>query len=124
VSPVADRPPSQSLEEWGPEDWREDEAPPAAWPRPTIAYGIVLGLLAVAIATMFLLALEVLPGQLLRIGLLTVAVPILLAALLRLTLPERAAGMLATRSRGVDVAVLATLGVAAVTLALAVPAAA
>ncbi len=58
-----------------------------------------------------------------RRGLFVMATGPLLGALLRLVLPPRQAGMLVVRSRGVDVALLAGLGLALLLLAAVVPAA-
>ncbi len=57
-----------------------------------------------------------------RRGSLVLAVSVVLATFLRLFLPENQAGMLAVRSKGVDVAVLAVLGVGLTIFALWVPA--
>ncbi|GAC1326202.1 MAG: hypothetical protein NVSMB13_10690 [Mycobacteriales bacterium] len=56
-----------------------------------------------------------------RRGLFVVAAAPLLGALLRLVLPPRQAGMLVVRSRGVDVALLAGLGLAVLVLTVVVP---
>jgi hypothetical protein len=57
-----------------------------------------------------------------RLGSDVVGLGVVLAGTLRLGLPERAAGMLAVRSRPLDAAVLLGLGVAVVLLANSVPA--
>ncbi len=57
-----------------------------------------------------------------RRGSLVLAVSVVLATFFRLFLPENQAGMLAVRSKGVDVAVLAVLGVGLTIFALWVPA--
>jgi hypothetical protein len=57
-----------------------------------------------------------------RIGSLVMALGLCLAAVFRLTLPARQAGLLVVRSRAVDAAVLVTLGFALAALASAVPA--
>ncbi len=57
-----------------------------------------------------------------RRGSLVLAVSVVLATFLRLFLPENQAGMLAVRSKGVDVAVLGVLGVGLTIFALWVPA--
>ncbi len=57
-----------------------------------------------------------------RRGSLVLAVSVVLATFLRLFLPENQAGMLAVRSKGVDVAVLVVLGVGLTIFALWVPA--
>ena len=56
-----------------------------------------------------------------RPGLVLVALSLLLGAALRLSLPRRAAGGLAVRSRGVDAAVLLVLGSGILLLTNAVP---
>jgi len=56
-----------------------------------------------------------------RSGAVVMAVGVSLALVLRLLLPHARAGMLAVRSKGVDIAVLATLAVATGVLALWVP---
>ncbi|NQW31159.1 MAG: DUF3017 domain-containing protein [Actinomycetales bacterium] len=57
-----------------------------------------------------------------RRGSLVLAVSVVLAAFLRLFLPENQAGMLAVRSKSVDVAILAVLGMGSAIFALWVPA--
>jgi hypothetical protein len=57
-----------------------------------------------------------------RRGSVGLAVSVVLAAFLRLFLPDSQAGMLVVRSKRVDVAVLATLGVTLTIFALWVPA--
>lgn len=54
-------------------------------------------------------------------GSFLLGVTFLLAAVLRLALPEERVGLLAVRTRAVDVACLAVLGVGIVVLALVVP---
>ena len=56
-----------------------------------------------------------------RRGLLVVAASLLLAAVLRLALPTRRAGLLAVRGKALDVVVLAGLGSAMLLLASIVP---
>jgi hypothetical protein len=56
-----------------------------------------------------------------RLGSDVVGLGVVLAGALRLGLPERAAGMLAVRSRALDAGVLLVLGVAVVLLANSVP---
>ena len=56
-----------------------------------------------------------------RRGLVVVAAALLLAAMLRLTLPTRQAGLLAVRNKAVDVVVLAGFGSAMLLLASIVP---
>ena len=57
-----------------------------------------------------------------RTGSAVIGLGLLLGALLRLTLPTRQAGLLAVRSRGIDAAVLLTLGFGLVALAASIPA--
>ena len=56
-----------------------------------------------------------------RVGSGVIGLAFCLAAALRLTLPARQAGLLVVRSRGVDAAVLLTLGFALVALANTIP---
>lgn len=56
-----------------------------------------------------------------RAGAIIIGLGLLLAAGLRLTLRERQAGLLVVRSRGLDAAVLLTLGFALVALANTIP---
>lgn len=56
-----------------------------------------------------------------RLGSAVVGLGVLLAALLRLALPVRRAGMLTVRSRPLDVAVLLGIGTAVLALAIVVP---
>jgi ABC-type bacteriocin/lantibiotic exporter with double-glycine peptidase domain len=55
------------------------------------------------------------------VGRLVIAVGLLLAAVLRLVLPARRAGLLVVRSRRLDVALLLVLGAALLALASSVP---
>lgn len=61
-------------------------------------------------------------GQSIKAGTLAVAGILLAAALARLALPERRAGMLASRHRLADVAVLAALGTGLLVAGLVLPA--
>jgi len=61
-------------------------------------------------------------GQNVRGGTLAVAGIVLAAALVRLALPERRAGMLASRRRLADVAVLAAFGAGLLVAGLVLPA--
>ena len=56
-----------------------------------------------------------------RRGLVVIAGAMLLAAVLRLTLPTRRAGLLAVRGKAIDVVVLGTFGSAMLLLASIVP---
>jgi hypothetical protein len=56
-----------------------------------------------------------------RLGVRWVAVSLLVAAVLRLLLPSRDAGMLAVRRRALDVALLAVVGVALFVLSITIP---
>jgi hypothetical protein len=58
-----------------------------------------------------------------RRGLVVIGLTMVLAALLRLLLPERRVGFLAVRSRPVDVVLMAGAGVALTVIALTIPAA-
>ena len=77
---------------------------------------ISLVLLGIALSTIFVATDHF------RRGSLVLAVSVVLAAFLRLFLPENQAGMLAVRSKSVDVAILAVLGVGSAIFALWVPA--
>jgi hypothetical protein len=56
-----------------------------------------------------------------RAGMVTVAAALLAAALARLVLPERQAGLLATRHRLLDVVIMLGLGVCILVVALVLP---
>jgi len=56
-----------------------------------------------------------------QVGAFVLGLALLLGAALRLTLPARAAGWLAVRTRGVDAALLLALGFAMVLLANTIP---
>ncbi len=56
-----------------------------------------------------------------RLGVRWIAVSLLVAAVLRLLLPSRDAGMLAVRRRALDVALLAVVGVALFVLSVTIP---
>lgn len=56
-----------------------------------------------------------------RLGVRVIAGSLLAIALLRLVLPEREAGMLAVRSRGTDVGIVAAMGTALLVLAASIP---
>jgi hypothetical protein len=60
-------------------------------------------------------------GQNVRGGTLAVAAVLLAAALVRLALPERRAGMLVSRRRLADVAVLAAFGIGLLVAGLVLP---
>jgi len=60
-------------------------------------------------------------GQNVREGTLALAALVLAAALVRLVLPERRAGMLASRRRLADVAVLAAFGIGLLVAGLVLP---
>lgn len=68
-----------------------------------------------------LVSLGVVVYQDFRPGAVGLASTILLAGVLRLSLPERAAGLLAVRSRGWDVVTLFVFGIGALALAIVVP---
>lgn len=79
------------------------------WPIALIFFGILVSLILIATDHF-------------RRGSIGLAVSVLLAAFLRLFLPSSSAGMLAVRSKAVDVAVLGSLGVILTIFALWVPA--
>jgi len=56
-----------------------------------------------------------------RLGVRWIAVSLLVAAVLRLLLPEQDAGMLAVRRRSVDVLLLAVVGVVLIVLSVTIP---
>ena len=56
-----------------------------------------------------------------RRGLILLGVAVVVAAVLRLVLPARRAGLLVVRSRPLDVTVLGALGIAVVALAVLLP---
>jgi hypothetical protein len=74
---------------------------------------------AVAVAVLGLVLVAVFDRW--RLGSGVVGLSFCLAAALRLTLPARQAGLLVVRSKGVDAAVLLTLGFALVALANTIP---
>ena len=79
------------------------------WPISLVLLGIALSMIFVATDHF-------------RRGSVVLAVSVVLAAFLRLFLPENQAGMLSVRSKSVDVAVMAVLGVGLTIFALWVPA--
>lgn len=77
------------------------------------------------VLTTLLVAVGILTAAVLdhwRVGSGIVGVALCLAAVLRLTLPQKQAGLLVARSRTVDAAVLLGLGLAVVALANTIPA--
>jgi hypothetical protein len=81
----------------------------AQWPITIVFLGISISLILIATDHF-------------RRGSLGLAASVLLAAFMRLFLPNSAAGMLEVRSKRIDVAVLGTLGVILTIFALWVPA--
>jgi Protein of unknown function (DUF3017) len=81
-----------------------------------LPYGIAIGCLALALVWMRQ------NGQNVRGGTLAVAGVLFATALTRLALPERRVGMLASRRRLTDVAVLAALGTGLLVAGLLLPA--
>jgi hypothetical protein len=79
------------------------------WPIAIVLLGVVI-------------AIGLIAADYFRRGSIVLAGSVLLAAFLRLLLPEREAGMLAVRSRAVDVAILGILGLGLAVLAFWVPA--
>lgn len=109
-------------DEWGRGDWTSEvESPPRPWPRVSAAYLLVLVVGAVGLVLMAVVGWGKADAALFRPGALLVAGAVVLAALLRALLSDEGAGMLALRSRRVDVALYAALGAAAVVLAIVVP---
>jgi hypothetical protein len=80
------------------------------WPLLVVVAGVVLGLVV-----------SVLGEATWRAGSVVVGVALLVGAVERLVLSERAAGLLQVRGKGFDVAVLALAGASVVALALVVP---
>lgn len=78
------------------------------WPLPLVLVGMTAGLVVVAAGSF-------------RGGTVLFAVSVLVAAVLRAVLPERAAGLLVVRSRLIDVLVLGALAAGLTVLALVVP---
>lgn len=79
------------------------------WPLALVLVGVATSLILVALDAF-------------RRGAVVLGASVLLAALLRLLLPEDQAGWMAVRSRRVDVAVLGLLGLAITIFAFIVPA--
>ena len=78
------------------------------WPLALVLVILVGGLLTVAVGAF-------------RAGSVMVAAACLFAAFLRALLPRDVVGMLAIRSRGIDVAIMSVLGVALAAVAFSVP---
>jgi hypothetical protein len=78
------------------------------WPLGVVLAGVALGLVVVVLADF-------------RRGVSLIALAVGLGAALRLTLPLRRCGLLAVRSRGLDVAVLLVLALGTLLLGLVVP---
>lgn len=81
---------------------------PAEWPLLLVLAGVTVGLIVVALHHF-------------RPGSVLMGATLLGAALLRLVLPAREAGLLAARGRLVDTVTLTALGLGLVVLALSVP---
>ena len=109
-------------DEWGRGEWaHEVEQAPRPWPTVSVAYLVVVLVGAVGLVLMAVVGWGQADDGLFRPGALLVATAVCLSALARAFLSEQAAGMLALRSRRVDVLVYAVLGVSAVVLAFLVP---
>ena len=78
------------------------------WPLALVLFGVVTALVIVAVDRF-------------RLGSLVLAASVLLAFVLRLVLPADRVGLLAVRSRTVDLIVLGTLGATVTVFALWVP---
>jgi hypothetical protein len=87
---------------------RDASGPPFQWPLVTVLVGLVASLIVVA-------------DDHFRRGSVLFAAFVVLAFFLRLFLPERDAGWLAVRSRGIDLLCLAFLGIGLSVFALIVP---
>lgn len=83
------------------------KGPAGQWPLVVAVVGIVAGLLVAILASW-------------RPGAVLVGAAVLVAALERLVLADRLAGLLRVRSRGFDVAALATMGIGIVVSALVI----
>ncbi len=109
-------------DEWGTGDWQQEvEPPPAPWPTLTRPYLVVLAIGGAGLALLGAVGQGLVSAGLFRVGAVLVAFAVVVAALLRAVLPQDHAGMLALRSRGVDVALYGVLGTAALVLAVVVP---
>ena len=82
---------------------------------PNLLYALVLTCLAAGLLWVWLSKTHV------KGGTVMVSAALLIAAVARFMLPADRAGLLASRRRGIDVAVFATLGVALLALALVIP---
>ena len=80
----------------------------AQWPVALVLGGVLAGLVTIA-------------GGYFKSGSAVVGAAVLFGAALRLVLTERAAGLLAVRTRAIDVLTLGALGVALTVLAVVVP---
>ena len=80
------------------------------WPLLVVVAGVALGLVVGMVGE-----------STWRLGCLLIGAALLVGAVERLVLPDRAAGLLQVRAKGFDVAVLALTGAAVVALALVVP---
>jgi hypothetical protein len=87
---------------------RDASGPPFQWPLASVLVGLVVSLLVVA-------------DDHFRRGSVLFAAFVVLAFFLRLFLPERDAGWLAVRSRGIDLLCLGFLGIGLSVFALIVP---
>jgi hypothetical protein len=84
--------------------------PQRPWPLLVVVAGVALGLVVGMVGE-----------STWRLGCLLIGAALLVGAVERLVLPDRAAGLLQVRAKGFDVAVLALTGAAVVALALVVP---
>jgi Ca2+/H+ antiporter len=78
------------------------------WPIALVMLGVVVSLILIALDAF-------------RVGSILLAGSVLLAAFLRLLLPEKDAGLLAVRAKRIDVSVLVALGIALSILGFWVP---
>jgi hypothetical protein len=93
-----------------------DDREPRRYPS-TIGGAFYLGVLAVAAMGILVIAF----GGSWRVGLRILAGALGAAGLLRLVLPDKDAGMLAVRNRGLDVAVALVVAAALTLLSIAIP---
>ena len=96
--------------------------PPLHVRRPVLA-GLLRQLPLLAVLVTVGVGLLIVTVGVWRRGLVVIGLALVVAALLRLLLPERRAGFLAVRSRPVDVVLMAGAGVALTGIALTLPAA-
>lgn len=109
-------------DEWGRGEWEQEvERPPRPWPTLSLGYVAVVVVGFVGLVLMAVVGWGQADENLFRPGALLVAASVCMAAALRGFGSDKAAGMLVLRSRRIDAAVYAALGLAALVLAILVP---